>query len=224
VVPDLERIAHLQSLRALPPAEWSTRDRILYEASRLMAAKGYHGASTRDITNAVGIRQPSMFNHFASKQHILAELLRFTLSIPAERAHTLAASSGRPVTRLYRYMAWDFEWYSEMPFDLRGIQEDHLNEPGLEEFYGDLQVWRKSINSIVRAGVVAGEFHSDTASMVTTVLTSISFEIIRSTQQGIEPRKAVKLRNGAATFVLRGLLCDPSELDDIIAATSPSTG
>jgi AcrR family transcriptional regulator len=222
VLTDEQRVAHLDELRGRPTSEWPTRDRILFEASRLIAIKGYHGASTRDITTAVGIRQPSMFNHFASKQQILAELLRFTLSIPAERARSFAAQEARPVIRLYRYMLWDFEWYGEMPFDLRGIQEEHLSEPGLEEFFADLQLWRKSINRIVRDGVAAGEFHDDVAFMVTTVLTSIDFEIIRLAQQGLEPRKATKQRNGAAMFVLRALLRDPDEIADIIAAaTSP---
>lgn len=221
VLTDDQRVAHLDELRARPPAEWPTRDRILYEASLLIASKGYHGASTRDITTAVGIRQPSMFNHFASKQDILAELLRFTVSIPTDRARTFAAGEGRPVARLYRYMLWDFQWYGEMPFDLRGIQEDHLDQPGLEQFRDDLQVWRRSINGLVREGVAIGEFHDDSAIMVTTVLTSISFEIVRTAQQGIDPRKAIKQRNGAASFVLRALLRDPEEIAEIIAAETP---
>ena len=56
-------------------APTTTRERILTEASRLFAERGYDGTSTRQIADAVGIRQPSLFHHFASKQAIMEELL-----------------------------------------------------------------------------------------------------------------------------------------------------
>lgn len=213
-----ERVAHLHALRAVPPAEWPTRDRILYEAARLIAAKGYHGASTRDITEAVGIRQPSMFNHFASKQAILAELLALELSIPAARADELSRAEGRPVARLYQYMLWDFEWYGEMPLDLRGMQEELLDEPGLEAFRADLETWKKAINRIVRQGVAAGEFEKDAVGMVTTVLTGLSWEIVRTAQLARDPRTAAKQRKGAALFVLRALVTDPRDIAAVVDA------
>jgi AcrR family transcriptional regulator len=222
VLSDDERVAHLSELRALPSSDWPTRDRILYEAARLIAANGYHGASTRDITMAVGIRQPSLFNHFASKQQILAELLRFEVSIPAERAEAFARSEDRPVTRLYRYMLWDFDWYGEMPFDLRGMQEELLGQPGLEGISHDLARWKRAINGIVRDGVALGEFHKDSGTMITTVLTGLSWEIVRMSQHGQDRRTARRQRAGAAAFVLRGLLRDPDEVAEIVRAETRS--
>ena len=44
--------------------DWSsTRGRILLEASLLFAQRGFFGTSTRDIADAVRIRQPSLFHH-----------------------------------------------------------------------------------------------------------------------------------------------------------------
>ena len=212
-----ELVEHIERLRATPPATWATRDRILFEAARLIAAKGYHGASTRDITTAVGIRQPSLFSHFASKQEIVSELFRYEVSIPAERAQTYAAESGSPSARLYRYMRWDFEWYALMPLDLRGMQEELLVEPGLEQQREDLKVWKRAIEQIVREGVKASEFHQGTPAFVTNVLTALSWEVVRVSMHSRDGRASAKLRARSAEFLLRGLLLDPHRVPQIIA-------
>jgi len=53
----------------------TTRDTILREALDLFSVKGYDAVSVRDIAQAVGIRQSSLYNHFGSKQEIFDCLL-----------------------------------------------------------------------------------------------------------------------------------------------------
>ncbi|WP_336743973.1 TetR/AcrR family transcriptional regulator [Aureimonas altamirensis] len=52
-----------------------TASTIRKEAERLFAARGYAAVSMRDIAEAVGIRVGGLYNHFATKQDILRELL-----------------------------------------------------------------------------------------------------------------------------------------------------
>lgn len=202
-------IAHIDRLRATPRERWATRDRILDEAGRLMALKGYHGASTRDISAAVGIRQPSLFSHFPTKRDILVELMRFEMSVPTERARQIAAETAPAADRLLRYMQWDFDWYARMPLDLRGIKEELLDEPGLERFKTELAVWKRAIELIVRDGIAAGEFHDVSPAVVTTMMSSMSWEIVRTSGLGRSRSSSSTLRRGAAEFILRGLVVDP---------------
>lgn len=62
----------------LPPsaAQDGSRGVILGEALRLFAEHGYGGASIRDIAQLVGIKGASVYSHFPSKAHVLAELIR----------------------------------------------------------------------------------------------------------------------------------------------------
>lgn len=53
----------------------SARDEILDAAAVLFAEHGYAGTSTRSIAERVGIRQASLYYHFAGKDEILLELL-----------------------------------------------------------------------------------------------------------------------------------------------------
>jgi len=50
----------------------STKQKILICAVDLFASKGYTETSVRDITKAVGIKPASLYNHFSSKEDILA--------------------------------------------------------------------------------------------------------------------------------------------------------
>ena len=53
-----------------------TRGRILEAALQLIAETGYAGTSIREIATASGVRSASLYAHFPSKEHILAELAR----------------------------------------------------------------------------------------------------------------------------------------------------
>lgn len=49
------------------PSGEKTATEILDAAERLFADRGYKGTSLRDVAAAVGIQNPSIYNHFASK-------------------------------------------------------------------------------------------------------------------------------------------------------------
>ncbi|MFC3076920.1 TetR/AcrR family transcriptional regulator [Phenylobacterium terrae] len=50
------------------------REEILAASLRLFGERGVHGVSTRQIAEAVGISQPTLYAYFPSKDHIAAEL------------------------------------------------------------------------------------------------------------------------------------------------------
>lgn len=52
-----------------------TKSLIRQAARRLFARHGYEGVSMRDIALAVGVRQSAIYNHFASKQALLVDLM-----------------------------------------------------------------------------------------------------------------------------------------------------
>ena len=56
-----------------------TADRILDAAERLFGEQGYDGTSLRDVADAVGLRIPSLYNHFASKDDLYAAALDRTV-------------------------------------------------------------------------------------------------------------------------------------------------
>src|SRR5271165_5973830 len=57
----------------------TARDEILDAAAELFSSLGYAGTSTRRIADAVGMRQASLYHHFATKDDILDALLAGTV-------------------------------------------------------------------------------------------------------------------------------------------------
>ncbi len=63
---------------ALPPgsAPEGTSGTILTAALTLFSEHSYHGTSIRDLAEAAGITSATLYSHYRTKDHILAELLR----------------------------------------------------------------------------------------------------------------------------------------------------
>jgi AcrR family transcriptional regulator len=57
-----------------PPSEAQTRNRILQAAQRLFASQGFDGTTTRDLAQAAGVAEGTLFRHFPSKKAILVEV------------------------------------------------------------------------------------------------------------------------------------------------------
>lgn len=55
----------------------STKDVIFENAVLLFSQKGYHGTSMRDIARKVGIKESSLYNHYAGKGAILQAVLDY---------------------------------------------------------------------------------------------------------------------------------------------------
>lgn len=63
----------------------TTKDRILTEALRLFAAYGYDAVSVAQIAGAVGIKAPSLYNHYKSKRDIFDHILERICQLDARR-------------------------------------------------------------------------------------------------------------------------------------------
>jgi len=202
----------------LSTTTWPTRELILLEASRLFAVRGYRGTSTHDIAAAVGVRQPSLYKHFASKQEIAEELLRRDLTAGIDALERLAVEGGGAAVELYRYLQWEVRYVRSTPFDLRALYLDEiLDLPEFEEGRAMNVRYSMLLRSIIERGIQSGEFLDLDVGFACQVIDAIVLETIRGTADRFTAY-AVDEPDLAAGFVLRGLLRAPSRLTRVRGA------
>ena len=203
-----------QRRRRVDTHGWPTRELILLEASRLFASRGYLGTSTRDIATAVGIQQPSMYSHFASKHAIAEELLRRDLTAGIAALERLSAEGGGAALELYRYLRWEVRHDLESPFDLRALYLGALLEqPEFAEGRRLLKRYDGLVTSLIRRGTESGEFIDIDPVFVSRMLDGVIIEAISSSAQG---RRSLRDEpDQIASFVVRAVLAKPSRLTSI---------
>jgi TetR/AcrR family transcriptional regulator len=94
----------------------TTADRILDAAEDLFAEKGYSATSLADVADRVGIRSPSLYNHFRNKEALYEAVLERLLTLFSAPLEELARE---PVT--YERV---FQW-------LETIVRQHHDNPNL---------------------------------------------------------------------------------------------
>jgi AcrR family transcriptional regulator len=83
------------------------REEILDAAAELFTSRGYAATSTRMIADAVGVRQASLYYHFASKEELLEELLEQTVRPSLAFAASLDVVASDADAKLFALAAYD---------------------------------------------------------------------------------------------------------------------
>ncbi len=136
---------------------------ILDHATRLFAARGFVGASLRDIAKAVGIRKPSLLYHFNSKDDLRRGVLEKMLTHWNEVVPRLlkAATSGH---EQFEAVATEtLEFFRADPDRARLLLRELLDRPEEMEplIESHVQPWTKIICDYIRKGQQQGRVHAD---------------------------------------------------------------
>jgi AcrR family transcriptional regulator len=202
------------------PVDWaSTRGRILLAASGLFAQRGYFGTSTRDIADAVQIRQPSLFHHFEAKHEIFRTLVELDLGPSIDRVRSRIAEDSSWAEKLHLMIACDVREALIQQFDARGLYQDAVL--GLDEFVDEregIALFHELVERLISQGREAGEFVVFEPSFVQRAVNGVLFETVRE-QGGPGGRIRAHRPMQAADFVVRALLVDETRLDQIRLVT-----
>jgi AcrR family transcriptional regulator len=114
------------------------REEILDHAARLFAERSFSGTSTREIAEACGIRQASLYYHFSGKDGILAELLELSVRPSLEKVVTIEQEcpADVPEAALYLLALIDADTLATVPHNIGRLYRmpDVRNSEVFEEF------------------------------------------------------------------------------------------
>jgi AcrR family transcriptional regulator len=99
--------------RKLTPRGQERREQLMTTAARLFAERGYHPTSVADIVAALGVGKGVFYWYFASKEELLAELLRASNRALRKRQQAAIEGTDDPVTRIELGIRATLAWFAE---------------------------------------------------------------------------------------------------------------
>jgi TetR/AcrR family transcriptional repressor of nem operon len=149
-------------------AQVSNRDKILSEGLKVVHARGYAGASVRDIVHAAGVPQGSFTNHFTSKEAFALEVIEIYLDKGrANMAATLLNDDLPPLARLRAYVEGNKNRLNENGmrngclfgnFTAEASEHSDLIRNRLVDIFAEVQA---NIATCLKDAVAAGELSAD---------------------------------------------------------------
>ena len=86
-----------------------TRERLLDEALTLFSQRGYAATGIRDILQAAGVTQPTLYHHFAGKASLLETLIERHYGESHQRLERIIAGEAMVVSKLIAFVTSSFE-------------------------------------------------------------------------------------------------------------------
>lgn len=145
----------------LSPSTLSASARRLYEAAvELFCERGGLSTTVKDIASACNLTQGALYNHFASKDHLLYLIVSQThrvLESEVARAHDLATT---PTDRLKAIVRVYVAFHARHPREAKiaNLEFRRLPAPWSEEIVRTRRRMREHLTRVLRAGQKSGEF------------------------------------------------------------------
>ena len=105
------------------------RHKAIKAAAAVFAEKGFHGASTRDIAERLGIKQGSLYYYFRSKEEALGEVCLFGIEDYVRRMERIAKSDQPFEARLLATLTSHLSSYREKNEALKVYNDERLYLP-----------------------------------------------------------------------------------------------
>lgn len=147
-------------MRASPDKHKYQQQRLqaIKAAAAVFAEKGFHGSSTRDIAERMGIKQGSLYYYFKSKEEALSEVCLFGIEDYVDHMTVIAAGDQSFETKLMATITSHLSSYRERNEALKVYNDERLYLP--EEKRSNLKTlgsgYRQLLEKIFEEGVASG--------------------------------------------------------------------
>lgn len=207
------------------------REEVLDVAAGLFADRGFAATSTRDIAEAVGIRQASIYYHFSSgKEEILGELLQRSIRPTLDRIEKIemlgADADAGPEVLLYLLVVLDVRTLAKAPRNA-GILS-RLPEVQRKDVFGPFGAARDELGAAyARLGAQVTAAHPVVAmtpdsKLLGTLLLQMVEVVLGMRSNGCQITQAIEAI--VATSCLRICLADQTRIDEAASRAAEMIG
>ncbi len=103
-----------------------TRTAVLEKALELFAETGFNGVSMRRIAQEVGINPATLYHHFAHKEDLYEQVLRFAYAEQAAQFSALVSTEGTPLTQLGEFIREFALYIAKDQYFFRMVKREQL--------------------------------------------------------------------------------------------------
>jgi AcrR family transcriptional regulator len=140
-------------------------------AARVFARRGYHGASTQDIADVLGIRQASLYYYFESKEAALEAVCASGLDDYAVRAQRILRSEADASIKVselvHQHLAPMAQRLAYTQVFLR--ERRFLPQPARRRIRVSELRYERLIQRVIQQGIRSGEFRRDLDARMATL-------------------------------------------------------
>jgi AcrR family transcriptional regulator len=164
-------VVSLSSSRRATRSRRRRAPEIIDAAARVFAERGFHGATTQDIADVLGIRQASLYYYFASKEAALELVCLKGVEGFFEAAKAIAAGPGSARNRLARLIDSHLSPLLDRSDFVKVFLNERQHLP--TESRRRIGKWSRGLERIfedvLKEGVRKGEFRSDMDTRLTAL-------------------------------------------------------
>ena len=163
-------VLSLPTTRRLP-SQRRRAPQIIEAAARVFAERGFHGATTQDIADVLGIRQASLYYYFSSKEAALELVCLKGVEGFFEAGKAIASGPGTAQERLTLLIKSHLSPLLDRADFVRVFLNERQHLPA--ESRRRIGRWSRGLERIfeevVREGIAEGEFRADLDPRLTTL-------------------------------------------------------
>ena len=150
----------------------NTKEALRHHARRLFARHGYDGVSMRDLADAVGIQQSGIYNHFASKQILLVDLMVVYMERVMAELQAEVSNHTDPVSKLKAFVQFTVIDHINCPDDvfLAFMELRSLENPGLTKLLALRDAYETVLRDILSEGIRSRLFNVTDLDIATRAL------------------------------------------------------
>jgi AcrR family transcriptional regulator len=142
------------------PVPAGRTEQVRTAALELFAAQGYRATTVDEIGARVGIRGPSVYKHFRSKQELLVDIVVGTTGALLAAQRAAVRSSGDVREQLHRAVEAHVRFHAEHPREafVAGREVGSLAEPHRSDVLRKQAEYERRLRRLVETGVRDGVF------------------------------------------------------------------
>lgn len=188
-----------------------TRDRLLDQALTLFSERGYAATGIRDIIEAAGVTQPTLYYHFADKQTLFCALIERYYGESQQQLEKIVESQDDCVTRLQLFAANSFESSCQDPRVPRLMFQTYFG-PRIPEIDGVLDNLTQRrfglVVQIMKEGMTDGTLKASDAEFLALSFCCLIDQPINLFSRRTQPRRYLtrKLADSLLLLFLEGIL------------------